>query len=142
MAVVGRVLKLDDGNKNVIDIHLPFLNKERLYILPNKKGENSNEPDFNVFGLYGKVGAIWNRVSEKQNPYKSMRLETAIGNINFAIYPIAEEDQKKEDNGLKTHIVLYSVPRARDTFNDNNNSSTPGENKIPEIDIDEDEIPF
>lgn len=145
MAKVGQVILTED-NKRAIDIHLPFLNKERLYLVGNKeKKPDDNQPNFKVFGLYGEVGGVWDKVSEKQKPYKSMSIETPFGILSFAIFEL----EKKEDvkNGTKTHFIVYSSPKPRDNFADNtvaqsNQSSKTENNKVPEIDIDEDEIPF
>jgi uncharacterized protein (DUF736 family) len=144
MATVGQVVLTDD-KKRAIDIHLPFLNKERLYLVGNKaKRTGDNQPNFKVFGLYGEVGGVWDKISEKQKPYKSMSIDSPFGLLSFAIFECEKQEQVK--NGTKTHFIVYSSPRPRDTFSDNtaqsNQSSKTDDNKVPEIDINEDEIPF
>lgn len=145
MAQVGQVILTED-KKRAIDIHLPFLNKERLYLVGNKaKQPGDNQPNFKVYGLYGEVGGVWDKISKKDKPYKSMSIDSPFGLLSFAIYECEKQEQVK--NGTKTHYIVYSSPRPRDNFESNtaaqsNQSSKTDNNKIPEIDIDEDEIPF
>lgn len=145
MAQVGQVILTED-KKRAIDIHLPFLNKERLYLVGNKaKQAGDNQPNFKVYGLYGEVGGVWDKISKKDKPYKSMSIDSPFGLLSFAIYECEKQEQVK--NGTKTHYIVYSSPRPRDNFESNtaaqsNQSSKTDNNKIPEIDIDEDEIPF
>lgn len=145
MATVGQVVKTDD-NKRAIDLHLPFLNKERLYLIANKaKQPGDNQPNFKVLGLYGEVGGVWDKISTNQKPYKSMSIDSPFGLLSFAIFECEKQEQVK--NGTKTHFIVYSSPRPRDNFESNtaaqtNQSGKTDDNRIPEIDIDEDEIPF
>lgn len=138
MAIVGQIVK-DEQNKLWLDIHLPFSNKERLGISTNtQKTPNDNQPDFNVYGLYGKVGGIWNKVSEKGNEYKSMSIDTAGRKLNFAIFKLEQPETVK--NGLKTHSVNYDAPNQNSTsssFNQNsnyNNSNHYNTNPVPSAD--------
>ena len=145
MAQVGQVILTED-KKRAIDIHLPFLNKERLYLIANKaKQPSDNQPNFKVYGLYGEVGGVWDKISKKDKPYKSMSIDSPFGLLSFAIYECEKQEQVK--NGTKTHFIVYSSPRPRDNFESNtaaqtNQSGKTDDNRIPEIDIDEDKIPF
>lgn len=145
MATVGQVVLIDD-KKRAIDIHLPFLNKERLYLVGNKaKQPGDNQPNFKVFGLYGEVGGVWDKISKRDKPYKSMSIDSPFGLLSFAIYECEKQEQVK--NGTKTHFIVYSSPKPRDNFESNtasqsNQSSKTDNNTVPEIEIDEDEIPF
>lgn len=146
MASVGQVIKTKDG-KRVIDLHLPFGNKERLTLIGNtKKQAGDNLPNFKVFGLYGEVGGVWDKVSKDgTKQYKSMSLESPFGILNFAIFQLEKEEVT--DKGTKTHFVVYTTPKPQDNF-DNNSATQPEQNNstnttpIPEVDIDGEQIPF
>jgi uncharacterized protein (DUF736 family) len=140
MATVGAVVKKEDG-KSVINMHIPFYNKEQFYIGANDKKENDNAPAFVVYGLYGRVGGIWDKVDKSGKSYRSMNIESLGVKINFAIFACENEEVK---GGVKTHNIVYSVPKSSNDFD--SHSGEPQKRRdtqsIPvEIEID-DEIPF
>jgi uncharacterized protein (DUF736 family) len=139
-------------------IRPPFMESATFTITQNKKKQNDNEPDFNIFYSYNrrgekfrrvKAGAIWNK-TKGDLEYKTGHIETPLmpnGKLNITLF---KAKQLEGETVAPTWIydVVWSFYKAED---DSNNSSSnynapayhsESTNTPPEIDIDEGEIPF
>ncbi|MGP1579959.1 MAG: hypothetical protein ACTTH5_02915 [Wolinella sp.] len=135
--IVGRIVesRTDNKVKRFCDLHIPFLNKERFYIAPTpKERAKAGAPIFEVYGLYGRVGGIWERTSSSGITYKSMSIQGADRTFYFAIFVAKEAKEVK--GGTLTHDVVYSIPKKDSVSEESRDWS--GEQSAEE----EEKIPF
>jgi uncharacterized protein (DUF736 family) len=137
----------------------PFMESATFTISQNKKKENDNAPDWNIFYSYNrrgdkfrraKVGAIWDKTKDDLQ-YKTGHIETPLmpnGRLNITLFK-AKQLEGETVAPTWAYDVVWTFYKADDD-NDSNTSSNynapayhdaPTSN-IPEIDIDTDEIPF
>ena len=152
---IGYIKKSEKSLRMTLAV--PFLGREHFYLKWVKEKRKENEPDFRVLWVMSDkksvvVGGIWNKVSDAGRAYKSLTIESpAFGNgkLNAAIFEAGEEEKDKEIS----HVVVWSAPkRVDDTSEKFSNPTTTTANNvpvvndnnypIPEIEIDDDEIPF
>lgn len=110
---VGRIVEERSGEKvdRYCEIHLPFMVRERFFILPTPQDRaKEGSPDFEVYGYCGRIGGIWNRTSESGNAYKSMSVQGADRTYYFAIFELDERKHLKE-GVVATHNVVYNAPK-------------------------------
>ncbi len=126
-----------------------------------KDGDAENAPDFDLFFSPNrkgetfdrmKVGSLWMKISEKQNKYLSGYIESPfITNGKMYISVVSYIHQE----GMPVQPILYNVLWSAPQTSGQNSNYQPDDNQrgssdtqqttsanIPEIDINEDEIPF
>ncbi len=152
----------------VMDLAMPLAGRTRVTISPNdKKQPGSMQPDYylwynmNARGQNhyksARVGALWNKRSKDGSvEYKDGYIEHPFaqnGKINIAVF---QAKQEGETPPAYTHEVTWNPPRHENTAYDTayaepaytqsepatQTQPDPHPKELPEIDIDEDDIPF
>jgi len=132
---IGKVYKNKKGNI-ILDMQVPFRTKESFLIVQNKEKKQEKEPDFVLFGLYGKIGAVWNKISEKNVEYKSATIEMAelingkyeVAKFHFTLFKNDDENKKEV---LYRAVFSGSTQQDRQTRNDDE-ARTPDESYFPD----------
>lgn len=129
----------------------------------NKKKQNDNEPDWIINYSFNKkgekyrrsrVGAIWDKIKDNLS-YKTGHIETPLfptGRLNFSMFKSKPLDGEDPEKVTWAYDVVWSHydPTNKNTTNDSNGEyqqvpqydTAPSQDNIPQIDVDEDEIPF
>jgi len=142
-------------------IRPPFMESATFTVSANKEKLNPNEPDFMIWYNFNrkgekypstKVGALWNKTSDKGTEYKNGSIECPAvqgGKLSISVFAA----KVKEGEAVEwSHDVLWSPPLASNNSNGYSDGGyaapyTPPapiyeKASVPEIDINEDEIPF
>lgn len=100
-------------------IRPPFMESATFTVSANREKQNPNEPDFNIWYSFNrkgekypstKVGALWNKVSDKGTEYKNGSIEcpaVAGGKLNISVFA-AKVNEGEEIEW--SHDVLWSPP--------------------------------
>lgn len=146
-------------------IRPPFMPSATFTVSQNKNKQNDNEPDWIInysFNRKGenyrraRVGAIWNKIKDDFE-YKTGHIESPIfpnGRLNFSMFKAKVlEGEDPASVTWKYDVVWTHYDPSKSNTNDTNGEysqapqydTTPtgvSQANIPQIDIDEDEIPF
>jgi uncharacterized protein (DUF736 family) len=137
----------------------PFMESGTFTISQNKNKQNDNEPDWIIYHSFNRrgenyrrsrAGAIWNKTKDDLE-YKTGHIDTPVmpnGRLNFTLFkakPLENEDPAKITWAYDV-VWNYYDPN-KDENNTSSYHDTPAYHeepttKVPEINIDEDEIPF
>jgi len=102
----------------------PMMESATFTVSVNKDKVNANEPDFNIWYSFNrkgekypstKVGALWNKVSDKGTEYKNGSIECPAvpgGKLNISVFATKVKEGEEID---WSHDVLWSPPRAQES---------------------------
>jgi uncharacterized protein (DUF736 family) len=143
-------------------IRPPMMESATFTVSANKEKQNPNEPDFNIFFSINRkgdnypsarVGALWNKISDKGTEYKNGYIETPAvpsGKMNISVFASTKKDGQEIS---WSHDVLWSAPVSQTA---NSGSYSDGGYAAPsykptivvkdadgnETELSEDQIPF
>lgn len=156
-----RSYKAGEETKSYLEmiVRPPMMESATFTVSSNDK-KNPNEPDFNIWYSFNrkgerypstKVGALWNKESDSGVKYKNGSIECPAvpgGKLSISIF----EAKVKEGESIDwSHDVLWSPPRAQSDngYSDGGYAApyTPPpvvyeKSAMPDVEINEDEIPF
>jgi len=114
--------KAGEETKSYLEMILrpPMMESATFTVSPNREKKNPNEPDFNIWYSINrkgerypstKVGALWNKISDKGTEYKNGHVECPAvmgGKLNISVFAtIVNEGEACE----WSHDVLWNPPK-------------------------------
>lgn len=123
-------------------IEMPFCERLRCAIYPNKNKKNPNDPTWLVWRSYNRkgenfravqIGAIWDKVSKSGNPYKAGHIESAAmnnGKLHFSLFASKVYEGEDPKRVTWAYDVMYSAPEK--SYTNSNNSYDSNYNQPPE----------
>lgn len=115
-------------------IEMPFMERLKCAIYPNKKKQNPNDPSWLIWRSYSRkgesfravqIGAIWDKVSKKGESYKAGHIESAVmsgGKMYFSLFKSKVYDGEDAKRVTWAYDVMYAAPEAKNQGYSGSNS--------------------
>lgn len=142
--------KVNNYNEMIVDV--PFMPREIFTITPNKEKRSEGAADFTINRSINekgenyrrqRVGSLWNKVTDDGKPYKSGSIESPIfpsGELRIAIFEAKVFEGEDPAKITWTHEVSWKPYKPKDE--NTQNTQAPRQIEIPEVTVEDDEVPF